>query len=77
MACSLEPVRTSQKSKGRDFLPSLSAEGVGPAEAAAELLRTQKNQHVGSEMGPPIRSKGYFFFFFRCFGYFVTQPFLA
>lgn len=77
MACSLEPVRKGQKSKGRDLLPGLSAGDVGAAEAAAELLRTQKNPHVGSVMGPPIRSKDYLKIFFFHFGYFITQPFLA
>lgn len=55
---SLEPVIKGQKSKGWDLLPSWSTGGVGAAEAAAELLGTQKKQHVRSVMGPPISSKG-------------------
>lgn len=63
MACSLEPVIKGQKSKGRDLLPNLSTGSVGAAEAAAELSRTQRKQHMGSVMGSPIGSKGYSFLF--------------
>lgn len=77
MASSLETVIKGQKSKGRVFLPSWSAGDVGAAEAAAELSRTQKKQHVGSIMGPPIRSKGcyFYFWFFSLFWLFYNPAF--
>lgn len=66
--CSLEPVIKGQKSKGMDLLPGWNAGGVGTAEAAAELWTTQKKQHVGSVMGPPITSRELgFFSLFRLF----------
>lgn len=50
--------------QGKGFVSKFECWGCGAAEAAAELLRTQKKQHVGSIMGPPIRSKGYYYYFF-------------
>lgn len=53
--------------QGEGFSSKFECWDVGAAEAAAELSRTQKKQHVGSIMGPPIRSKGLFFGFFSLF----------
>lgn len=64
--------------QGKGFVSKFECWGCGAAEAAAGLSRTQKKQHVGSIMGPPIRSKGYYYYFFsHYFGYFITQPFQA